>query len=106
MSANAAALRGISSMATRQLLADLAAACQAAGGPALVVESVGGVDAAQALCSLRVVAGTVGMQAPSELVVGAPDLVGAGCGRDLELGVRVGQLAHSRQAKRTPRDSA
>lgn len=47
MSANAAALRGISSMATRQLLADLAAACQAAGGPALVVESVGGVDAAR-----------------------------------------------------------
>ena len=34
-------------MATRQLLADLAAACQAAGGPALVVESVGGVDAAR-----------------------------------------------------------
>lgn len=47
MSANAAALRGISSMATRQLLADLAEACQAAGGPALVVESVGGVDAAR-----------------------------------------------------------
>lgn len=47
MRANAAALRGISSMATRQLLADLAAACQAAGGPALVVESVGGVDAAR-----------------------------------------------------------
>jgi len=34
-------------MATRQLLADLASVCQAAGGPALVVESVGGVDAAR-----------------------------------------------------------
>lgn len=47
MNATAAPLRGISSMATRQLLADLAGACQVAGGPALVVESVGGVDAAR-----------------------------------------------------------
>ena len=34
-------------MATRQLLADLAAMLAAAGGPALAVESVGGVEAAR-----------------------------------------------------------
>ena len=40
-------LRGISSMATRQVLADLAIAWQAAGGQPVTIESVGGVDAAQ-----------------------------------------------------------
>ena len=40
-------LRGISSMATRQVLADLAIAWQAAGGLPVTIESVGGVDAAQ-----------------------------------------------------------
>lgn len=40
-------LRGISSMATRQLLAELAVAWQAQGGTPLVLESVGGVDAAR-----------------------------------------------------------
>lgn len=40
-------LRGISSMATRQVLADLAAAWQAAGGQPVAIESVGGVDAAR-----------------------------------------------------------
>ena len=40
-------LRGISSMATRQVLADLAAAWQAAGGQPVTIESVGGVDAAR-----------------------------------------------------------
>lgn len=42
-----AALKGISSMATRQVLADLAAAWQARGGEPVQIESVGGVDAAQ-----------------------------------------------------------
>lgn len=40
-------LRGISSMATRQVLADLLAAWQADGGIAVELTSVGGVDAAQ-----------------------------------------------------------
>lgn len=40
-------LRGISSMATRQLLAELAQAWQARGGEPVIIESVGGVDAAK-----------------------------------------------------------
>ena len=40
-------MKGISSMATRQVLADLTAAWQAGGGEAITIESVGGVDAAQ-----------------------------------------------------------
>lgn len=40
-------LKGISSMATRQLLAELAAAWQSAGGEPVAIESVGGVDAAR-----------------------------------------------------------
>jgi len=40
-------LRGISSMATRQVLADLATAYRAASGREVLVESVGGVDAAK-----------------------------------------------------------
>lgn len=40
-------LKGISSMATRQVLAELATAWQAAGGEPLQLESVGGVDAAK-----------------------------------------------------------
>jgi molybdate transport system substrate-binding protein len=42
-----ATLTAISSMATRQVLAALAAHAEARGGPRLVVESVGGVDAAR-----------------------------------------------------------
>lgn len=42
-----ASLQGISSMATRQVLADLSAAWQARGGVAVAIESVGGVDAAK-----------------------------------------------------------
>lgn len=42
-----AALNGISSMATRQVLADLSTAWQAQGGEPVQIESVGGVDAAQ-----------------------------------------------------------
>ena len=42
-----AALNGISSMATRQVLSDLSAAWQAQGGEPVQIESVGGVDAAQ-----------------------------------------------------------
>ena len=40
-------MKGISSMATRQVLADLVASWQADGGEAIAIESVGGVDAAQ-----------------------------------------------------------
>jgi molybdate transport system substrate-binding protein len=40
-------LRGISSMATRQVLAELASACRASGGPEVGITSVGGVDAAK-----------------------------------------------------------
>lgn len=40
-------LRGISSMATKALLADLARAWEAQGGAPLAIESVGGVDAAK-----------------------------------------------------------
>ncbi|QXZ11060.1 substrate-binding domain-containing protein [Comamonas sp. Y33R10-2] len=42
-----APLNGISSMATRQVLADLCAAWAAQGGEQVEIESVGGVDAAQ-----------------------------------------------------------
>lgn len=42
-----AVIRGISSMATRAILADLAAAWQQGGGATVALESVGGVDAAQ-----------------------------------------------------------
>ncbi|MDI3382626.1 substrate-binding domain-containing protein [Xenophilus aerolatus] len=42
-----APLQGISSMATRQVLADLSAAWQARGGAPVAIESVGGVDAAK-----------------------------------------------------------
>ena len=44
---SSATLRGISSMATRQVLAELTAAWQANGGEAVAIESVGGVDAAR-----------------------------------------------------------
>ncbi|MGV8880809.1 MAG: substrate-binding domain-containing protein [Rhodoglobus sp.] len=44
-------MRGISSMATRALLADLSAAASAAGMPHLEIESVGGVDAARRVAS-------------------------------------------------------
>lgn len=49
MSTDAVALplRGISSMATRQVLAELASAYQARSGQAVAIESVGGVDAAK-----------------------------------------------------------
>jgi molybdate transport system substrate-binding protein len=43
----AAPLSGLSSMATRALLADLAADWVAAGGAPLAIESIGGVDAAR-----------------------------------------------------------
>lgn len=42
-----APLRGISSMATRQVLAELAAAWERRGGAPVAIESVGGVDAAR-----------------------------------------------------------
>lgn len=41
------ALKGISSMATRQVLNELAQAWEAQGGQSIEIESVGGVDAAQ-----------------------------------------------------------
>ncbi len=44
-------LSGISSMATRLVLAELAAAWRAAGGVALAFESVGGVDAAKRIAA-------------------------------------------------------
>lgn len=43
----ATALKGISSMATRQLLAELVAAWLAQGGEPVEIESVGGIDAAR-----------------------------------------------------------
>jgi molybdate transport system substrate-binding protein len=43
----ATALRGISSMATRQVLAELSEAWQARSGQSVQIESVGGVDAAK-----------------------------------------------------------
>lgn len=57
-------LHGISSMATRQVLSELAAAWQARGGEPVSIESVGGVDAAR-----RVQAG----QEPFDLVFLASD---------------------------------
>ncbi|MBC7603196.1 MAG: substrate-binding domain-containing protein [Ramlibacter sp.] len=59
------ALKGISSMATRQLLADLAGAWQRESGTAVAIESVGGVDAAR-----RVQAGE-----PFDFVVLAADAI-------------------------------
>jgi molybdate transport system substrate-binding protein len=58
-------LRGISSMAPRRLLAELAGAHASAGGPSLVLESVGGVDAGR-----RVAAGE-----PFDLVFLASDAI-------------------------------
>lgn len=76
----AAPLRGISSMATRQLLAELTRAWQARSGQAVAIESVGGVDAAK-----RVQAGEA-----FDVVVLASDaidkLMAAGC---LEPGSKV-----------------
>jgi molybdate transport system substrate-binding protein len=46
MTAMTAAIQGISSMATRHLLAELVAAYESVAGVAIHVESVGGVDAA------------------------------------------------------------
>lgn len=51
MAVQAPSLKAISSMATRAVLAELAAACEAATGVALAVESVGGVDAAKRVAS-------------------------------------------------------
>lgn len=61
-----ASLTGISSMATRQVLADLAAAYRQRSGVAVAIESVGGVDAAK-----RVQAGEA-----FDLVVLASDAIG------------------------------
>lgn len=58
-------LRGISSMATRQVLAELAAAWARAGGGTIEIESVGGVDAAR-----RVAAGE-----PFDVVMLAADSI-------------------------------
>ena len=67
------AIRGISSMATRQVLADLVVAFAPQGGPAVAIESVGGVDAAR-----RVRAGEA-----FDVVILASDaidqLIAAGC---------------------------
>jgi molybdate transport system substrate-binding protein len=60
-------LRGISSMATRQVLAELAQAWQARGGEPIHIESVGGVDAAR-----RVQAG----DEPFDVVFLAQDAIG------------------------------
>ena len=45
------AIKGISSMATRQVLADLVAAYEARSGISVAIESVGGVDAAERVLS-------------------------------------------------------
>jgi molybdate transport system substrate-binding protein len=60
-----AAIRGISSMATRQVLAELAAAYEQRAGVSVRIESVGGVDAAK-----RVQAGE-----PFDVVVLASDAI-------------------------------
>jgi molybdate transport system substrate-binding protein len=60
-----APIRGISSMATRQVLGELAAACEQRAACAVQIESVGGVDAAR-----RVQAGE-----PFDLVVLASDAI-------------------------------
>jgi molybdate transport system substrate-binding protein len=52
LTSTAPVIRGISSMATRQVLAELVAAYAAGAGAAVAIESVGGVDAAK-----RVLAG-------------------------------------------------
>src|SRR5512133_2975888 len=58
-------IRGISSMATRAVLAELASACEQRAGVAVQIESVGGVDAA-----MRVQAGE-----PFDVVVLASDAI-------------------------------
>lgn len=71
-------LRGISSMATRQLLAELAAAWRVASGAEVAIESVGGVDAAK-----RVAAGEafdvviLAADAIDKLVAGSSVLAGS-----------------------------
>ena len=82
------AIRGISSMATRQVLGELAAVCEQRVGSPVQFESVGGVDAAK-----RVQAGE-----PFDVVVLASDAIDKlVAGRAITRGSKV-DLVHSRVA--------
>ncbi|WP_239061984.1 substrate-binding domain-containing protein [Ideonella livida] len=89
-------LSGISSMATRLLLAELTPLCLAQGGPAAHIESVGGVDAAK-----RVMAGEA-----FDVVILASDAIAklAAAGRVLQDSVT--DLVHSGVAVAVPAGAA
>jgi len=78
-------LHGISSMATRQLLAELTASYQAATGVVVQIESVGGVDAAK-----RVLAGET-----FDLVVLASDAIAKLAAAERVLPASITPLVHS-----------
>jgi molybdate transport system substrate-binding protein len=78
-------LHGISSMATRQLLAELTASYQAATGVVVQIESVGGVDAAK-----RVLAGEA-----FDLVVLASDAIAKLAAAERVLPASITPLVHS-----------
>lgn len=89
-------IRGISSMATRLLLAELAAGCTAAVGVDVAFESVGGVDAAR-----RVAAGEpfdvaiLAADAIDRLAAGGSVLTGSRCAlvrSEVAIAVRAGSL--------------
>jgi len=89
-------IRGISSMATRLLLAELAAGCTAAVGVDVAFESVGGVDAAR-----RVAAGEpfdvaiLAADAIDRLAAGGSVLTGSRCDlvrSEVAIAVRAGSL--------------
>jgi molybdate transport system substrate-binding protein len=101
--AMATTLTGISSMATRQVLADLSAAYRQRSGVAVAIESVGGVDAAkrvqagEAFDLVVLAADAIGkLVAAGRVVAGsAVDLVrsGARCSRRARSATRPGRAA-------------
>jgi molybdate transport system substrate-binding protein len=82
-------LHGISSMATRQLLAELTASYQAATGVVVQIESVGGVDAAK-----RVLAGEA-RTTRFDLVVLASDAIAKLAAAERVLPASITPLVHS-----------
>jgi molybdate transport system substrate-binding protein len=71
-------LRLISSMATRQLLADLVARYHASGGCAIEVESVGGVDAAKRVAAGEAFDGVVlALEAIDKLIISGQVVAGS-----------------------------
>jgi molybdate transport system substrate-binding protein len=100
------ALRGISSMATRQVLAELTAAYTARSGQAVAIESVGGVDAARRVAAgeafdLVILASDAidKLIAAGHLLPGRVDLVKSGVAACVRAGVAVPDLSSEAAVK-------